>query len=55
MSTEPTTGAAPDGPGSPGPGQPGGPELLPTATARRTWAVLGDGIRAAPWAAALAL
>ncbi|GAA1467958.1 ABC transporter ATP-binding protein/permease [Nocardiopsis exhalans] len=55
MSTETTTEAAPDGPGDTGPGQPGGPELLPTATARRTWAVLGDGIRATPWAAALAL
>ena len=33
----------------------GGPEPLPTATARRTWAVLGEGLRAHPWATALAL
>ncbi|MBR8745366.1 ABC transporter ATP-binding protein [Nocardiopsis sp. MG754419] len=33
----------------------GGPELLPTANARRTWAVLGQGLRARPGATTLAL
>src|SRR5699024_9242950 len=34
---------------------PPGTELLPTATAKRTWAVLGAGVRDIPWAAVLAL
>ena len=51
MSTEPTTRTDPTESGGP----PAGTELLPTATAKRTWTVLGDGIRATPWAATLAL
>ncbi|MGW5877565.1 ABC transporter ATP-binding protein [Nocardiopsis terrae] len=62
MSTEPTTEAGPretepvagTGPREPE-GSDSGPELLPTATAKRTGAVLVDGVRAAPRATALAV
>ena len=50
MSTK-TTGTDPSATGGPPPGT----ELLPTATAKRTWAVLGAGVRDIPWATVLAL
>src|SRR5699024_8788448 len=46
-----TTGTDPSATGGPPPGT----ELLPTATAKRTWAVLGAGVRDIPWATVLAL
>ena len=55
MSTEPITRPEPpEAEPQAAPVAPG-PELLPTANARRTWAVLGDGLRSVPWATALAL
>ncbi|MET9783586.1 ABC transporter ATP-binding protein [Nocardiopsis alba] len=36
-------------------GAPAGPDLLPTAGARRTWGVLGEGLRSIPGSTALAL
>ncbi|WP_433701094.1 ABC transporter ATP-binding protein [Nocardiopsis sp. CA-288880] len=51
MSATTSTGATDTPPAE----DPAGGELLPTAGARRTWAVLGEGVRATGWATPLAL